>query len=134
MLRMPQSASTHARQRFHMEFTDSTLSYSAGDKTPELWEMTIGQVLKQTASRFPDSIALVSRPAKQRFTWRELEQEVMRVARGLMALGIQKGDRVGIWATNCTEWVLAQFATAKIGAILVNLNIRYRSAELEYAL
>jgi fatty-acyl-CoA synthase len=117
-----------------MAFTDSKLSYSAGDKSPELWDMTIGQVLRQTVSRFPDSTALVSRPAKQRFTWRELEQAVTRVARGLMALNIQKGDRVGIWATNCTEWVLAQFATAKIGAILVNLNIRYRSAELEYAL
>jgi fatty-acyl-CoA synthase len=117
-----------------MGFTDSTLSYSAGDRSPELWDMTIAEVLRQTASRFPESTALVSRPAKQRFTWRELEQEATRVARALMALGIEKGDRVGIWATNCTEWVLAQFGTAKMGAILVNLNIRYRAAEVEYAL
>ena len=91
-------------------------------------------MLDRTAAASPDCTALVSRSSGERFTWAELHREVERLARALMAIGVAKGDRVGIWATNRTEWVLTQFATAKIGAILVNINIRYRAHELEYAL
>jgi fatty-acyl-CoA synthase len=91
-------------------------------------------MLDRTAAAFPNQPALVTRNTDERFTWAELHAEVERLARALMAIGIEKGDRVGIWATNRTEWVLTQFATAKIGAILVNLNIRYRAHEVEYAL
>jgi len=91
-------------------------------------------MLDSIAAAYPERSALVARHTHERFTWAELHQEVERLARALMAIGIEKGDRVGIWATNRTEWVLAQFATAKIGAILVTLNIRYRAHELEYAL
>jgi fatty-acyl-CoA synthase len=93
-------------------------------------------MLDRTAAAFPSQPALVTRNTNinDRFTWAELHREVERLARALMAIGIEKGDRVGIWASNRTEWVLTQFATAKIGAILVNLNIRYRAHEVEYAL
>jgi len=91
-------------------------------------------MLDRAAAAFPTRPALVARHTEDRLTWAELHREVEQLARALMAIGIQKGDRVGIWATNRTEWVVTQFATAKIGAILVNLNIRYRAHELEYAL
>jgi len=110
------------------------LSYSKGPNTPELMTVCIGEVLDRTASLYPDKRALVMRHTGSRFTWSELRDEVERAARGLLALGVSKGDRVGIWATNCTEWVLIQFATAKIGAILVNINPQYRSSELDYVL
>ena len=117
-----------------MEFPQRSLSYSKGPDSTELLSMCIGQALDRNAERFPNRLALVMRHAAQRFTWSELRTEVEKVARGLMALGVEKGDRVGMWATNCTEWVLTQFATAKIGAILVNLNLRYGAHELEYAM
>jgi fatty-acyl-CoA synthase len=114
----------------------SGLSYTRGESEPPLLQLCIGNMLDRTTAAFPNQPALVSRNAKinERFTWAELHTEVERLARALMAIGIEKGDRVGIWATNRTEWVLTQFATAKIGAILVNLNIRYRAHEVEYAL
>jgi fatty-acyl-CoA synthase len=96
--------------------------------------LCVGQALDRSTERFPDGLALVMRHTGERFTWRQLHREVEKLSRGLMGLGVEKGQRVGMWATNCTEWVLAQFATAKIGAILVNLNPRYRAHELEYAL
>jgi fatty-acyl-CoA synthase len=110
------------------------LSYTRGASEPSLLDICIGNMLDRTAAAFPDRPALVARHTHERFTWAELHREVERLARALMAIGIKKGDRVGIWATNRTEWVLTQFATAKIGAILVNLNIRYRAHELDYAL
>ncbi len=110
------------------------LSYSRGETSPELLTLTIGQMLDVTTGKFPNSPALITRKTNERFTWAELHSTVERLGRALMALGVKKGDRVGIWATNITEWVLTQFATAKIGAILVNLNIRYRAHEVEYAL
>jgi len=113
---------------------DTNLSYSRGEDTPALLPLTIGQTLERTAFLHPDRPALIVRQTKDRFTWAELRREVGRVARALLALGIRKGDRVGIWATNCTEWVLTQFASASIGAILVNLNTRYRAHEVKYAL
>jgi fatty-acyl-CoA synthase len=109
-------------------------SYSQGATTPDLLPLCIGQVLDRTVSSFPDGQALVVRHTNDRFTWTQLRAAVEEVARGLMALGVKKGDRVGIWATNCTEWVLTQFATAKMGAILVNINPQYRATELQYAL
>ena len=96
--------------------------------------ITIGDGFDATVERFPGREALVSCHQGLRFTWRELRAECDRFARGLLALGLRKGDRIGIWSPNRAEWVVAQFATAKIGAILVNVNPAYRAAELEYAL
>jgi fatty-acyl-CoA synthase len=94
----------------------------------------IGEVMRESAQQHPDRDALIVRHQGQRYTYRELDQAVDCVARGLISLGVQKGDRVGIWATNCAEWVLTQFATARIGAILVNINPSNRIRELEYVL
>src|SRR5436190_12288679 len=109
-------------------------SYIHGTSDGPLLGETIGNYLDQIAARFPNHEALVSTFEHQRFTYSQFLQEVNRVARGLMGLGVQKGDRVGMWSTNCVAWVLAQFATAKIGAILVNINPANRTYELEYAL
>jgi fatty-acyl-CoA synthase len=113
---------------------DDSISYSKGPDTTELLNLCVGQALDRSARRFPNGPALIMRHSNDRFTWSELRREVERLARGLMGLGVNKGDRVGMWATNCTEWILTQFATAKIGAILVNLNLRFGAHELEYAL
>ena len=96
--------------------------------------VTIGGLLDSQTELFADRDALVHMEAGTRFTYREFKDECDRVARGLMALGIEKGQHVGIWATNYSEWVLAQFATAKIGAVLVTVNPSYRTHELEYVL
>ena len=109
-------------------------SYVNGTSDTPLLGMTIGDALDRTVARFPAREALVSRHQGVRYTWSELAAEVDRFARGLMALDIRKGDRVGIWAPNRVEWAITQFATAKIGAILVNINPAYRLHELEYAL
>ncbi len=109
-------------------------SYVSGTSDTPLLGMTIGEAFDATVARFPDREALVSRQQNLRYTWRELQEEVNRCARGLLALGVKKGDRVGIWAPNRAEWTIIQFATAKIGAILVNINPSYRLHELEYAL
>lgn len=104
-----------------------------GSQTP-LWGMTIGEVLQRTAGRHPENEALVVKHQSVRYTYREFQEIVRRAARGLMELGVEKGDRVAIWATNYAEWVITQFATAYVGAILVNINPAYRVYELEYAL
>ena len=109
-------------------------SYLSGASTRPLLGETIGQNLRRTAERFPDREALVSVHQGYRATWRELWEETSRVARGLMVLGVKKGDRVGIWAPNRQEWVVMQYASARVGAILVNVNPAYRLHELEYAL
>ena len=96
--------------------------------------LPIGDILDHQTGRYPDREALVHAATGDRFTYRRFHAEVERVARGLMAIGIQKGQHVGIWATNYTEWVLTQFATAKIGAVLVNVNPAYRTHELAYLL
>ena len=96
--------------------------------------ITIGDLLDRQAERFGDHEALVHVDWGVRYTYAQLRAECDRVARGLMALGIKKGDHVGIWATNYPEWVVAQFATAKIGAVLVTVNPAYRTHELEYLL
>ena len=106
---------------------------SATSETPLLCD-TIGENLNRTVARYPDRLALVDRPAGTRLTYQELNAEVDALALGLLQSGIEKGDRVGIWAPNCAEWTLTQYATAKIGAILVNINPAYRTSELEFVL
>jgi len=96
--------------------------------------VTIGDLLDSQTELFAQRDALVHVEAGTRFTYREFKDECDRVARGLMALGIEKGQHVGIWVTNYSEWVVAQFATAKIGAVLVTVNPSYRTHELEYVL
>ena len=93
---------------------------------------TIGDILDSQTSRFPEREALVHVGSAVRFTYREFQAEVDRIARGLLSLGISKGQHVGIWATNYTEWLLTQYATAKIGAVLVTVNPAYRTHELAY--
>ena len=110
------------------------MSYSCGTGSISLLGDCIGQILDRAARRYPDAPALVSCHQNQRFTYAELHRSTEQFARALLHLGVQKGDRVGIWATNCFEWVIAQFATAKIGAILVNINPSYHAYELQYAL
>ena len=95
---------------------------------------TIGDMLDIQAERFADRDALVNVETGERFTYAEFRDEVERVSRGLMALGIKRGHHVGIWSTNYSEWVLTQFATAKIGAVMVNVNPAYRTHELAYVL
>ncbi|MEA2480378.1 MAG: fatty-acyl-CoA synthase [Thermoleophilaceae bacterium] len=109
-------------------------SYASGVSEAPLLGETIGQSLESAARRWPGVEALVARHQELRYTWAELNDEVDRVARGLIALGLEKGDRLGIWSPNCAEWVLIQFATAKAGIVLVNINPAYRTSELEYAL
>jgi len=114
--------------------TRLTLSRFEGAAEPPLIDETIGERLLKTAARFPDREALVVRHQDVRWTWRDYVERIDRLAVGLLALGLGRGDRVGIWAPNCAEWCLVQFATARIGAILVNINPAYRVFELEYAL
>ncbi|HON81351.1 MAG TPA: AMP-binding protein [Methanoregulaceae archaeon] len=109
-------------------------SYDCGTSPSPLLGLTIGEMLNSIAARFPGTEAVVSVHQGIRWTWRELLEEVNRIARGLMALGVGKGDRVGIWAMNYAEWIVVQFATAKIGAIMVNINPAYRTYELGYVL
>ena len=109
-------------------------SYYKGADTPPLLDVTIPDYLDEIAARFPHRDALVSRHQGIRWSYAEYVCEIEKLARGLVALGIEPGDRVGIWAPNCVEWCLTQFATAKIGAILVCINPAYRVFELEYAL
>ena len=109
-------------------------SYAKGPTSTPLLTDTIGAALTQAAARWGERLALVSMHQGIRMTWAELEVEAQRVASGLLDLGVAKGDRVGIWAPNCAEWAVIQFATAKIGAILVNINPAYRISEVEYAL
>ncbi|ABX13803.1 AMP-binding protein [Burkholderia multivorans] len=113
---------------------ENGLSYVRGATDVPLSEATIGRFLRDTAERFPERPAVVFREQQVRWTWREFAAEIDVLAAGLAALGIRKGDRVGIWSPNRSEWLLTQFATARIGAILVNINPAYRLAELEYAL
>jgi fatty-acyl-CoA synthase len=110
------------------------LSYDSGISELPLLGDTIGTNLDRTVARYADREALVDVASGRRFTYSELAGEVNVVALGLVQLGIDKGDRVGIWAPNVPEWVLVQYATAKIGAILVNINPAYRTHELEYVL
>jgi fatty-acyl-CoA synthase len=107
-------------------------SYDEGPEVPSLLEETIGANLERTVAECGDSEALVECESGRRWTYRELDDAVNEVARGLLGIGIVAGDRVGIWSPNCAEWTLVQFATAKVGAVLVNINPAYRTHELAY--
>jgi len=105
-----------------------------GDRNLPLLSHTVGALLDEAARLYPDNLALVVRHQNLRWTYRELQQRSDELANALLAEGLIPGDRVGIWAPNCAEWVLLQFATAKAGLILVNINPSYRSSELHPAL
>ncbi len=109
-------------------------SYTRGRQDRALLTQTIGQAFDATATRWPEHEALVVRHQGLRYSWRALAEQVELHARALIALGVASGDRVGIWAPNCAQWCILQIATAKVGAILVNINPAYRVSELEYVL
>jgi fatty-acyl-CoA synthase len=109
-------------------------SYDVGPTDTPILEETIGANFERTVHKDPDAEALVDVAADRRWTYGELDADVDVIARGLMSMGIEPGDRVGIWAPNCAEWTIVQYATAKIGAILVNINPAYRTHELAYVL
>src|ERR1051325_10709957 len=108
-------------------------SYARGPDS-ELTTKTTDQVLRDTVARHADHEALVARHQNIRLTWGELANEVDRTARGLVGLGLQPGDRVGVWATNCAEWIYLQLGCARAGLVQVNVNPAYRSNELAYVL
>ena len=112
----------------------ATPAYASGPSEPRLRAQTIGQMWDEVVAAHGSCDALVSRHQRIRWTYAELDLQVARCARGLLAAGVGCGDRVGIWSPNNAEWVVVQFATAKIGAILVNVNPSYRAHELQYAL
>lgn len=109
-------------------------SYDAGPTGIPIIEETIGAHFDRIAQQYPDTEALVEVFTGRRWTYAELNAEIDLTARGLVALGVERGERVGIWAPNCAEWTIVQYATAKIGAILVNINPAYRTHELAYVL
>lgn len=109
-------------------------SYSSSMADKPLLGMTIGDKFDQIATQYAENDALIVLHQNIHWSYRQLQEEVNRCARALLSIGVNKGDRVAIWAPNCSEWTLTQFATAKIGAILVNINPSYRTHELEYAL
>ena len=109
-------------------------SYSSGPSEAPLLGETIGHRFDQTVARWPDRPALIVRQQGVRWTWRELRERVDAFAAGLLALGLEPGDRLGIWSLNNAEWVVTQYAAAKAGLVLVNINPAYRLSELDYAL
>jgi fatty-acyl-CoA synthase len=111
-----------------------TLSVTSGDRTVPLLDESIGACLRRTAARHPDNLAVIFRLRNQRSTFKQLWDDVATAATALLALGIAKGDRVGVWSSNCYEWVVVQYATARIGAILVTINPAYQKDELAHAL
>jgi fatty-acyl-CoA synthase len=111
-----------------------TDSYARGDTSAAMLDETIGANLERAVARFGQREALISCAQGRRYTYAQLGTAVDELARALMAAGLATGDRIGIWAPNCAEWTLVQYATAKLGAILVNVNPAYRTSELEYAL
>ncbi len=110
------------------------LSYVHGVSDVPLIGETVGAHFQRAAARWPDRPALIVREQAIRWTYAELDAQVDAFAAGLLALGLEPGDRVGIWSPNNAEWVVTQFATAKAGLILVNINPAYRTHELDYAL
>ena len=106
---------------------NSSLSFVSGVGGDPLLFQTIGQTLDLAAAKYGSKEALISCHQGIRYTYAELNEKSNRIALGLYELGLRKGDRIGIWSPNCVEWVLTQFATAKLGLILVNINPAYRS-------
>jgi fatty-acyl-CoA synthase len=109
-------------------------SYSSGPSDVPLLGLTIGELISRRAHELDDAEALVDVPSGRRWTYRDLDDAVNRVASGLLGMGIAVGDRVGIWAPNCPEWLFLQLATARVGAVLVTINPAYRSHEVRYVL
>ena len=122
--------SEHGRRRLARFFKRLRVSRSR----PWVEGLTLGAALRRTAAKFPDSDAMVFLQAAMRMTWAEFDRKVDRVARGLLALGLRRGDHFGVWSTNWPEWVLLQFATARIGVVMATINPSYRAAELQYTL
>ena len=110
-----------------------TESYAAGETTPDLLDETIGANFERTVAAYGGNEALVEFATGRRWTYDELDRDVDALARGLIGAGIATGDRVGVWAPNCAEWTISQYAAAKVGAILVNVNPSYRTHEFSYA-
>ena len=100
----------------------------------ELFDCTVGELLEENARKYPDRDALVYSDRDLKYSYRELNARVDRAAKGMLALGIGKGDHVGIWATNVPDWLTIFYATARIGAVLVTVNTSYRPSELEFVL
>ena len=113
---------------------NTKLSYVSGNSEKPLLGKTLGQMFDEIVSKYPNSIALIVHHQNIRWTYEQLSLKVNDAAKALMAIGVKKGERVGIWSLNNAEWTTIQFATAKIGAILVNINPNYRTHELKYAL
>ena len=111
-----------------------TQSYYCGESSTQIIYRTIGEYMDDIVAKYPDNEALVVRHQNIRWTYSQFREEVDRLATGLLALGIEPGDRVGIWGPNSYEWATVQFATARVGAIMVCINPAYRLHELEYAL
>jgi fatty-acyl-CoA synthase len=109
------------------------LSYARGPEA-EVLDLTLGDLLRECATMYPRRPALISRHQGVRLTWAEFQDKVVRTAAGLQSLGLKPGDRIGVWSTNCAEWVYLQFGAATAGVILVNVNPAYRSHELSYVL
>ncbi|WP_315106609.1 AMP-binding protein, partial [Capnocytophaga gingivalis] len=109
-------------------------AYTHGASSIPLLGETIDENLKKTVEKYPDQEALICAHQNYRATYREFYEQVIQVAKGLIALGVKRGDRVGVWSPNCYQWTLLQYATAKIGAILVNINPAYRTSELIYVI
>ncbi len=112
----------------------TNLSYVNGASAQPLIGMTIGAQFDATCAAYPDTLAMISRHQNIRWTYAQLKDRVDAFGAGLLALGLEPGDRVGVWAPNCAEWAITQFATAKAGLILVNINPAYRLSEAEYAI
>lgn len=110
------------------------MSYAHGTSDVPLLGETVGANLDRTVERLPDADALVSRHQDVRLTYAEFGEHVDLVARGLLDLGVSAGDRVGVWSPNNAEWVLVQYAAAKVGAVLVSINTAYRHGELRHVL
>ena len=128
---------TVTQQRLSPASTEQTTprwSYTSGTSDVPLLGLTIGDQFDLTAEKYPDNPALIARQQQVRLTYRELQEQVNQCAKGLLQLGLQKGQRIGIWSPNRVEWCVTQFATSKIGTILVNINPSYRLHELEYVL
>ena len=111
-----------------------TTSYVSGASTVPLIGDTIGQHFDKTVAKWPNREALIARQQGIRWTWQQFAEKVDAFAAGLVALGLEPGDRIGIWSPNNAEWAITQFATAKAGLVLVNINPAYRLSELDYAL
>src|SRR4051794_31273440 len=112
----------------------ATVHATSSEAAPWVEGLTIGQALRETARRFSQNDTFVFCNPRVKMTWAQFDATVDRVGRGILALGFVSGDHFGVWATNVPEWLILQFATARIGLVLVNINPAYRASELKYAL